>query len=545
MLKYVIIIKEKGDNMIYQALYRKYRPKTFDDVCGQEIIVKTLKNMIINNQLTHAYLFVGPRGTGKTSIAKIFAKTINCESPVDGCSCEKCSICKASNSNENIDIIEMDAASNNGVDEIRDIRSHVTLLPTISKYKIYIIDEVHMLSMGAFNALLKTLEEPPKHVIFILATTEPQKVPLTILSRCQMYEFKPISYNLIEENLKNICKKEKIKISDDALAKLAEYSNGGMRDAIGLLDQLNAYSSGDIKLEDVILINGRLDESKIKEFFLLIKDTKTEELFKLSDSIDSEGKNYISICEDLIKYLRNNLIDYQINSSNDVVKSIGKDNITKMIFIITEYISQMKISNDKKIYFDLLIIKLLDIFDKKEDNVPRETSEETKKETKEDNVPRGTLEDNPLYKQYDELMNIRINNILIEADKKSPVEYKKVLYSDSEDYNLDELKFKNILSDCEIKAASADGVVIVTFDDTIKYEMYDNFSLIEKCINDKLGKTIKVCIYNDRDWNKTSEEYRTRLRNKEKIEKIDENDILNRINDQNKSEFDDLLEIGE
>jgi hypothetical protein len=205
----------------------------------------------------------------------------------------------------------------------------------------------------------------------------------------------------------------------------------------------------------------------------------------------------------------------------------------------------MKISNDKKIYFDLLIIKLLDIFDKKEDNVPRETSEETKKETKEDNVPRGTLEDNPLYKQYDELMNIRINNILIEADKKSPVEYKKVLYSDSEDYNLDELKFKNILSDCEIKAASADGVVIVTFDDTIKYEMYDNFSLIEKCINDKLGKTIKVCIYNDRDWNKTSEEYRTRLRNKEKIEKIDENDILNRINDQNKSEFDDLLEIGE
>ena len=186
---------------MYQALYRKYRPKDFDSVVGQNAIVKTLKNQIKTNRLTHAYLFVGPRGTGKTSIAKIFAKTINCENHEDGCSCEKCEICKASNSNENIDIIEMDAASNNGVDEIRDIRTHVTLLPTISKYKVYIVDEVHMLTASAFNALLKTLEEPPKHVIFILATTEPQKVPLTIMSRCQSFEFKSIPVNLMKEKM--------------------------------------------------------------------------------------------------------------------------------------------------------------------------------------------------------------------------------------------------------------------------------------------------------------------------------------------------------
>ena len=562
MLKYVIIIKEKGDYMIYQALYRKYRPKTFNDVYGQEIIVQTLKNMIISNKLTHAYLFVGPRGTGKTSIAKIFAKTINCENHEDGCSCEKCEICKASNSNENIDIIEMDAASNNGVDEIRDIRTHVTLLPTISKYKVYIVDEVHMLTASAFNALLKTLEEPPKHVIFILATTEPQKVPLTILSRCQMFEFKPVPSSKISENLKNICKKEKIKIDDDALEKVVEYSNGGMRDAIGLLDQASAYSNDEIKLNDVVLLNGRLNIKDVDSFFDLIYTNRTEDLFNFSDNLEIDGKNYISVCEDFIKYLRNNLIDYQINESNSVVKQFGKDNIIKMIFTITEYISQMKISNDKKIYFDLLIIKLLDIFDKKEDNVPRGTSnkvekveekqespkKENKKEEKEDeenNVPRGTLEDNPTYKLLDELMNARINNILMAADKESIEEYKKKLLSDTEQYNLDELRFKNILSDCEIKAGSPEGVVIVTSDDNIKYEMYDNFDAIEKCVKDKLGKKVKLCIYEEQLWISTSEIYRKKRKNKEKIDAIDEKEILNKLKSQNKSEFDDLLEIGE
>ena len=562
MLKYVIIIKEKGDYMIYQALYRKYRPKTFNDVYGQEIIVQTLKNMIVSNKLTHAYLFVGPRGTGKTSIAKIFAKTINCENPENGCSCEKCEICKASNSNENIDIIEMDAASNYGVEEIRDIRSHVTLLPTMSKYKVYIVDEVHMLTPSAFNALLKTLEEPPKHVIFILATTEPQKVPLTILSRCQMFEFKPVPSSKISDNLKNICKKEKIKIDDDALEKVVEYSNGGMRDAIGLLDQASAYSNGEIKLNDVVLLNGRLSIKDVDNFFDLLFESKTEELFNFSDNLEVDGKNYIAVCEDFIKYLRNNLIDYQINDSNSVVKQFGKDNIIKMIFTITEYISQMKISNDKKIYFDLLIIKLLDIFDKKvgyvprgtsnkeekvvekESNVPRGTSEEKKVEV-ESNVPRGTLEDNPTYKTLDELMNARINNILPEADKNSFNEYKKILLSDGEQYNLDELRFKNILSDCEIKACSPDGIVIVISDDSIKYEMYDNFDQIEKIIKEKLGKKVRLCIYDEQNWVNTSEIYRKKIRNKEKIDKIDEKEILDKFKSQDKGDFDDLLEIGE
>ena len=226
---------------MYQALYRKYRPKTFDDVVGQDVIVKTLKNSIKNDMVSHAYLFCGPRGTGKTSIAKIFAKILNCTNLKDLEPCNECVSCIQVNTNQNIDIIEIDAASNNGVDEIREIRNKITLVPANSKYKIYIIDEVHMLSGAAFNALLKTLEEPPSHVIFIFATTEPQKIPTTILSRCQRFDYKKISDSKIVERLKFIAKSEKINISDEALFEIARLSDGGMRDSISLLDQALAY----------------------------------------------------------------------------------------------------------------------------------------------------------------------------------------------------------------------------------------------------------------------------------------------------------------
>ena len=229
--------------MNYKALYRKYRPSLFNEIVGQDHIVKILKNSIIKNKIGHAYLFSGPRGTGKTSTAKIFASTINCLQPVDGEKCGKCAICKLE---ENVDIIEIDAASNNGVDEIREIRQNAKLMPNNSKYKVYIIDEVHMLSIGAFNALLKTLEEPPLHVIFILATTEFQKVPLTIVSRCQKFQFKKLTNNDIEKKLHEIVEKENINITDDALTLIAEISDGGLRDAINLLDQASSTVDGKI-----------------------------------------------------------------------------------------------------------------------------------------------------------------------------------------------------------------------------------------------------------------------------------------------------------
>ena len=548
--------------MLYQALYRKYRPKTFDDVCGQKVIVQTLKNTIINNKLTHAYLFIGPRGTGKTSIAKIFAKTINCENTKDGNSCEECDICKLSNNNENIDIIEMDAASNNGVDEIREIKNHVTLMPTFSKYKVYIIDEVHMLSAGAFNALLKTLEEPPRHVIFILATTEPQKVPLTIMSRCQSFEFKSIPVNLMKEKIQYICDQEKIKIDNDALEQICIDSNGGLRDGIGLLDQLNSYTNGNIKKEDVLLLNGRLNEEDINSFINYIYNNEIDKAFNLSDKIDEDGKDYIFVCEDIIKYVKNSLIDYQINNDNELIKKIGKDNAIDIIYQITDYINYIRNIKEKKIYFDLLIIKLLDIFNKTNVRVKESVVSSVKKEkeikvTTDEVVEKEKIEiktespivDDKKYDNYKELMNIRLNNILRIADKESFKEYMDFFNNLENDLdNLDERKIFNLLLDCSIKAGSKDGIIITASNNNILNELYDNFKEIEDLFINKLSKDIKVCFYKEEEWNKKRSEYVKKIKNKENIDILDETKVLNKINKKDsseKNEFEDLLEIGE
>ena len=549
--------------MLYQALYRKYRPKTFDDVCGQKVVVQTLKNTINNNKLTHAYLFIGPRGTGKTSIAKIFAKTINCENPKDGNSCEECDICKLSNENENIDIIEMDAASNNGVDEIREIKNHVTLMPTFSKYKVYIIDEVHMLSAGAFNALLKTLEEPPRHVIFILATTEPQKVPLTIMSRCQSFEFKSIPVNLMKEKIQYICDQEKIKIDEEALEQICIDSNGGLRDGISLLDQLNSYTNSNIKKEDVLLLNGRLSESDINLFIDYIYNNEIDKAFNFSDKIDEEGKNFIFVCEDIIKYIKNSLIDFQINNSNDLIEKIGKNNAINIIYQITDYINYIRNIKEKKIYFDLLIIKLLDILNNT--NVRSNTliSSQVKEEKeivktptkeKEDEKIEIKIEDNDdnksiIYDNYKELMDIRLNNILRIADKESLKEYISFFNNLENDLdNLDERKLFNLLLDCSIKAGSKDGIIITASNNNILIELYDNFKEIEKLFIDKLSKEIKVCFYNESEWNKKRPEFVKKIKNKEVIKILDESEVLKKMNKKEsseKNEFEDLLEIGE
>ena len=540
--------------MKYQALYRKYRPKTFEDVYGQEIVVQTLKNVIENNKLTHAYLFIGPRGTGKTSIAKIFAKTINCLNSKNGISCEECEICKNNNLNENVDIIEMDAASNNGVDEIREIKNHVTLLPTVSKYKIYIIDEVHMLTTGAFNALLKTLEEPPKHVIFILATTEPHKIPLTIISRCQSFEFKPIPKNIIKERLKYICEKENITIDEGSLDLIAIDSNGGMRDAIGLLDQLNAYSNSNIKYDDVLLLNGRISKEEIENILFNVKENNLKDTFDIIEKLEDEGKNFIYISEDIIKLLRDELILYQTENKSKIIEKIGNDKALDIILLINKSINDMKNSKDKKIFFDIMIMKINEIFNNKQTNVciQKEVKIEQfvqKKEKviqeKNENVEVQKIDT----QLYEELMEIRLNNILSTANKQNMVEFKsKFEKLDGEIINLDQLRIANILMECEVRAGSSDGVVITTDIENLLVDMYKEFNVIDEVISEIIGRKIKVCVLLNNVWEEKRIVYVNKIKNKEKIEHINEENVVKKINElynkESKNEFEDLLEIG-
>lgn len=306
--------------MSYLALYRKYRPQTFDDVVGQEHIVRTLKNQINSHRVAHAYLFTGSRGTGKTSIAKIFARAVNCESPVNGSACGQCETCKRVQDGTGINIIEMDAASHNGVDNIREINEEVKYTPAVGKYKVYIIDEVHMLSIGAFNALLKTLEEPPAHVIFILATTDPQKIPVTILSRCQRFDFKRISAKEIETCLRSYMEKENIDIEEKALAYIARIADGGMRDALSILEQSISFYFGEtITMEKVLYLVGAVDSSILFNMINAIGEQDAAKVLALCDEVNRQGRSIRQFASDLLEHSRNLLVAKTTNNSEEVL----------------------------------------------------------------------------------------------------------------------------------------------------------------------------------------------------------------------------------
>ena len=295
--------------MAYQALYRKWRPDNFEDVKGQDHIVTTLQNQIKADRIGHAYLFCGTRGTGKTSIAKIFAKAVNCEHPINGSPCNECESCRAIATGNSMNVIEIDAASNNGVDNIRQIRDEVQYSPTQGKYKVYIIDEVHMLSIGAFNALLKTLEEPPSYVIFILATTEAHKIPVTILSRCQRYDFHRISIETISDRLSQLMQAENINVEDKAIKYIAKAADGSLRDALSLLDQCIAFYLGrDLKYENVLDVLGAVDTQVYAEMLSLITMSDTTAVMELIEKLIMQGRDIGQFVNDFIWYLRNLLL---------------------------------------------------------------------------------------------------------------------------------------------------------------------------------------------------------------------------------------------
>ena len=492
--------------MEYVALYRKYRPKKLDEIYGQKYVVKIVKNSITNNRFMHAYLFSGPRGTGKTTVAKLLAKIVNCFQLNGFDPCDECDSCKLINDRSNPDIIEIDAASNNGVDEIRSIRDSVVLMPSVSKYKVYIIDEVHMLSTSAFNALLKTLEEPPKHVIFILATTEINKVPETIISRCQCYDFKRISVNDIVDCLSNICTKENIDADEDVLKLIASYCNGGMRDSIGLLDKLLSYSNVINKqlFYDVV---GLVDNNIISELFVDICNCNTKSVFDSVERLVNHGKSIELITEQLLSYLRSLSVDSSISmSSDDFIKIVNgvsnifnglRNSFNQMLFFEIEMFKIIKsISDDSKVKNDSKIISREIILENKEELRNVNKSEEK------------VLKNEQTFKNRRKDFDIIINNAFALANKdlKNEIVNKwKGFY----DY-VHNKEFSSLVSyflDSTVEVVGEKDVIISADYDSIVDNGNRNITKLELLFNLVMGRSYNIVFILTNEWHKLKDKY--------------------------------------
>lgn len=560
---------------MYHALYRKYRPKDFDSVVGQDSIIKTLKNSIIHKNFSHAYMFFGPRGTGKTSVSKIFARNINCLNPKNGIACEECDACKVSFSKDCVDIIEIDAASNNGVDEIRDLKNKISLVPSELRYKVYIIDEVHMLSIGAFNALLKTLEEPPEHAIFILATTDPQKVPETIVSRCQCFSFKRISDNAIVDRLRYVCNCENIEIDDNVLEKISILSDGGLRDSLGMLDKLVSYSDHKITIEDFNDVNGVVSDEDISKFLDYILTGNIVEILNFIKYVNDSGKNLIQVITQLIVFSRNMVVDYYI-SKKDIKYSV--DLLQNFLNLINEKMFDIKKSGNTKIYIEMFLLKFVDdyilntnstmikvsndvnnhinktnngimkpkiksdnnsnpIFDKtvglnsdfnekKIDNSNASLNDNGKNymdDKNDDDYDNNDLVSIPKITNIDEIMKVRVNNTLAKADK-NLLRLEMKNFTLLNDYTFDQEIGYLVCAilDAKLRVVSNDCLILSYDYDSNARQNLNNLEKITDVYNKITNSNKNIAIITDEYWEKVKNEYILNIKNNVKYEVVEE-----------------------